>query len=480
MTNTDLSLDKGTLFQRRLRHFRWAVPLGFFLVATIYQLVIADWVAGIWGHEIHLIIEILFYGTSGPLAAFWVLQLLDKWYREKEQAETSARRSERRLASIAAASADAIISVDPQGIIESWNKGAEMIFGYSDEEMFGKPFIALFRDQVRAGIEYDWLSKIIYKDGWIKGYETNKNRRNGQNIVVELTGTHLVNQQGESRGISFILREITERKRREEEIRQLNETLNFQVAERTQELADKVGELDSANKELQKLDQTRSEFISLVSHQIRAPLTNMQGAVERMAADCDYINDTCGRMHPILEQQIARLDRLVHDVLNVSQIETGEISVNLEPLSIFPVIHQVVDQFQARSSNRVIEVAEKPGMPLALADRARVVEVLTNLLDNADKYSPLTETVSFEVRADQTEVVISVIDSGPGIAPDDFKLIFDKFYRTDSSDSQAAYGYGLGLYVCRLLVEAQGGKIWVENRSGKGSAFSFTLPVWRE
>jgi len=102
------------------------------------------------------------------------------------------------------------------------------------------------------------------------------------------------------------------------------------------------------------------------------------------------------------------------------------------------------------------------------------------LLDNADKYTPQDKEVIIEVRADQTEVTVSVRDFGPGIPPNDLERVFEKFYRTDSSDSQSAYGYGLGLYVCQLLIEAQGGKIWAENRENGGAVFTFTLPVWQE
>jgi K+-sensing histidine kinase KdpD len=119
----------------------------------------------------------------------------------------------------------------------------------------------------------------------------------------------------------------------------------------------------------------------------------------------------------------------------------------------------------------------KPGLPLVYADRDRVAEVLTNLLDNADKYSPRGMEIAIEVRADQVEVTISVRDQGRGLPAADLDRVFDKFYRADNSDSQAAYGYGLGLYVCRQLIEAHHGRIWAENDPQGGAVFSFTLPV---
>jgi signal transduction histidine kinase len=131
----------------------------------------------------------------------------------------------------------------------------------------------------------------------------------------------------------------------------------------------------------------------------------------------------------------------------------------------------------ARTEGRIIKILETPGLPLFYADRDRVAEVLVNLLDNADKYSPPGNEITIKARADEVEVVVSVRDHGIGLPPDDLKRVFEKFYRADSSDSQASYGYGLGLYVCRLLVEAQGGRIWAESFPQDGAIFSFAMPI---
>ena len=147
---------------------------------------------------------------------------------------------------------------------------------------------------------------------------------------------------------------------------------------------------------------------------------------------------------------------------------------------MLPLIHQLVEQFRARQAGRQIHVTNKPGLPLVFADRDRVAEVLTNLLDNANKYSPAGADIFVDLRADETEVAVSVRDGGPGLREEDLERVFEKFYRTDSSDSQVAYGYGLGLFVCRQLVEAMGGRIWAENHPQGGAVFSFSLPVWQE
>jgi PAS domain S-box-containing protein len=447
------------------------------MLATLYQLGPASWVHNAYGDVAHFSIEIVFYSTAGPLLAFWLLTFIGRWFDEKERAEQQARSFEQRLASITAASADAILSLDRTGHIESWNLGAELLFGYPADEMHGRPFANLLAGSERVAVEFSWLADTVSQVGFIRGHETSCRDAGGREVAVELTATHLTDEAGRPLGMSVILRDITGRKRREEEIRRLNASLNEQVAERTRELGEKVEELAWANADLQKLDKMRSEFVSLVSHQIRAPLTNMRGAVEHMQANCRTVSPTCSRMFAILDQQAERLDRLVRDVLSAARLEAGELVLHPEPISVLPIMQQVVEQTQARTAERPFRLPIKPGLPLVFADRDRVAEIFANLLDNADKYSPLGKEVVIGVRADQTEVTLSVRDFGPGLPPGDLERVFEKFYRTDSSDSQVAYGYGLGLYVCRRLVEAQGGRIWAENHPNGGAVFSFALPV---
>jgi PAS domain S-box-containing protein len=448
-------------------------------VVVLYQFGVARWVHDTFGEMTHYGVEILFYASVSPLLAYWTLKLIDRWLDEKELAERLASVSEHRLASITAASADAILSIDGHGLVESWNRGAELLFGYRTTEIQRQQFSVLLEGEEAADVEFGWLEEMVKQQGFVQGHETVCRDVNGRAVNVELTATLLPTDQGQPAGISIILRDITDRRRREEEIRRLNASLNEQVAARTRELAAKVEELALANAALQELDQTRSEFVSLVSHQIKAPLTNMNGAIQRMQIDCRTINPTCNRMFGIFEQQVDRLDRLVQDVLNASRLEAGEMSLQPEPISVLPVVQQVVEQTLARTTDRPIQLPVKPGLPLVYADRDRIAEVLANLLDNADKFSPPGAEIVLRVGADQTEVTISVRDCGPGLPLGDLERVFDKFHRTDSSDSQAAYGFGLGLYVCRRLVTAQGGRIWAENHPDGGAVFSFTLPVWQ-
>ena len=309
----------------RISLLRWTLPVVLGLLAVLYEIGPGRQIHDDYGVSVYFDLDIIFYGIFVPLLTFAILTLLNRWLEREKLAEQKTRVSERRLASIVTASADAIILLNAAGKVESWNHGAEMLFEQSAALAQGRNLADLFGDREALAVEYDWLIKRARSTGYILGHETTFSTISGRAITVELTATHLIDDNGQSAGMSVIMRDATERKHREEEIRQLNASLNEQVAARTRELAEKVEQLARANTELRKLDQMRTEFVSVVSHQIRAPLTNMRGAVERMEGDCPLVNATCARMFTILDQQSARLDRLVKDVLSAARIEVGSI-----------------------------------------------------------------------------------------------------------------------------------------------------------
>ncbi len=463
----------------RMHMLQWTLPFAIGILFVTYEIGPGRWIHDIYGASAYFGVDVLLYAAIVPPISFLILGQFVHWLEQQENGARQVDATQRRLASIISTSADAILSLDASGQIESWNRGAEMLFGFSPEEICGRQLADLLGGSDAAHVESDWLTEMVRANGFVRGHETTGRDVERRAIDVDLTATQMSDDAGQYVGMSIILREATDRKRRDEEIRRLNANLNREIAARTRELAEKVEELARANADLKRLDRMRSEFVSLVSHQLRAPLTNMNGAVEHIMANCGAMNSTCVRMLGIMNQQVDRLDRLVRDVLNTAAIESGELALHPEPVSILPIVQQVVEQIRARTAVRAFQIPIKPGLPLIFADRDRVAEVLANLCDNADKYSPPKKEIIVETRADETEATIAVRDFGKGIPPNDLERVFDKFYRTDSSDSQTAYGYGLGLYVCRQLIQAQGGRIWAENHPEGGAVFSFTLPVAR-
>jgi two-component system sensor histidine kinase KdpD len=322
-------------------------------------------------------------------------------------------------------------------------------------------------------VETRWLLDTLTRKGVAQGYQISLRAADGTRYILEGSARRL--RQHVPPRFVLVWHDITQRESETQAQRELLLSLQEQYSRQTQELAQKVEDLARANRDLQELDSLRAELTSLVSHQIRAPLTNMMGAIEQMQATCPAMTSTCQRMFRVLQQQSERLNRLVRDVLNLTQLEAGALSLQVEPVSLMPVLEQAAEHFSARSRQVVLPYA--PVLPMVMADRDRLLEILLNLLDNADRFSPPDLPIQIQVRPTETEVVVTVLDRGPGLPPEDLERVFQKFYRGERGDAQAGYGYGLGLYICRRLLEAMQGRIWAANRPGGGAAFHFTLPV---
>lgn len=281
--------------------------------------------------------------------------------------------------------------------------------------------------------------------------------------------------------VALVLRWISAQVRKREQaeviVRQMNTELERMVEERTRTLEAAYRELAKKNKELKELDRLKSEFVSLVSHELRAPLTNINGGLELILQFNSRLEPDLRNTLTILSQQSQRLTRLVDNILDVSLIEAGKLPMHLGPVAVLPLLRKVVIMLQAKSPRIVVRMPQDGPTPLVWADEDRLAEVFINLLDNAAKYSPEWAPITVNVKEAGNHLLISVSDWGIGIPKDELTRIFDRFYRVDNRDSKEMYGYGLGLYMTKKLVEEQGGRIWVESVSSAGSQFYFTVPI---
>ncbi len=211
------------------------------------------------------------------------------------------------------------------------------------------------------------------------------------------------------------------------------------------------------------LDRLKSEFVAVVSHEIRTPLTSVKGAVE-LLADPRYFpnNEQQTKLLSIAHANAERLLVLINDILDFSKLENAALPMSLERSAIAPVVEQATHNLRTLIEDREIrmEVKLASGLPDLYIDASRVAQVLTNLLSNAIKFSPSGGRVIIEVQAGQGEVRVSVTDDGEGIAADDLPKLFRKFTQVDSSATRKAGGTGLGLVICKGIVEQHGGKIW--------------------
>jgi histidine kinase len=246
--------------------------------------------------------------------------------------------------------------------------------------------------------------------------------------------------------------------------------------------ADELGQLaDRFNRMAEKLHQVeamRRQLIGDVSHELRTPLTAIKGSLEGLM---DGVLPASDETYQQIHQEADRLNRLVDDLQELSRVEAGAYELDLRPTRLAPLVETLAKRFRKQfEAKRVSLDLDLPAdLPPVLADEHRILQVLTNLTGNALQYSTTGGTVTISAAWIDDRVQVTVRDTGAGIAPEHLSHLFDRFYRVDKSRSRAAGGgSGIGLTIAKYLVEAHGGKIWVESEGvGKGSAFSFTLPV---
>lgn len=231
---------------------------------------------------------------------------------------------------------------------------------------------------------------------------------------------------------------------------------------------------------IRKLERLKTEFVSTVSHELRTPLTSIKGFVSTLIADTEEEFDLETRMefYQIIDEECDRLTRLISDLLTISRIEAGRsLDLKIVAMDLPGLLTKSVNTIRSSTDIHEFALDIAEGMPVIHADRDKVDQVVTNLLSNAVKYSPNGGTITVKAALGDKDVTVSVCDQGLGIPEDQLDKVFDKFHRVDSSDTRQAEGVGLGLFLVKHLVEAHGGRIWVESHYGKGSAFSFNLPM---
>ncbi len=229
-----------------------------------------------------------------------------------------------------------------------------------------------------------------------------------------------------------------------------------------------------------EIDEMKSEFISTVAHEFRIPLTSIKGYVDLiLEGEAGELNEVQEEFLSIVRKNNERLVNLINDFLDISRIESGRVEFKIKEHHIDKIVSDVIKTFGELIERKEMKVKLNipSELPQAMVDHERITQVLNNLVSNAIKYSLPGGKIEISVTADGNFETISVADTGAGISLEDCENLFKKFYRVDSSLTQEIGGSGLGLSICKTIVEMHGGKIWVESEAGKGSTFSFTVPV---
>ncbi|MGK7956742.1 MAG: sensor histidine kinase [Crocosphaera sp.] len=224
---------------------------------------------------------------------------------------------------------------------------------------------------------------------------------------------------------------------------------------------------------LQDVEERRRELISDMTHELRTPLTVMRGYLEELA---NGSIEASPELYFNLVKETRRLERLIHDMQELSKAEAGYLSITLHPLNIIPLLTSLVERFsdQIMDEGPMIKLEYPPDLPLLLGDSDRTEQILVNLIGNAIRYTE-KGTINIKVWQDNKQVWIEITDTGIGIKPEDLPYVFERFWRADKSRSRHSGGTGIGLAITRRLVELQGGKIEVDSEVDQGSTFRFSL-----
>lgn len=282
------------------------------------------------------------------------------------------------------------------------------------------------------------------------------------------------------------------------ELEDLNRNLEFRVMEKTenltrayerlqlsnQNIAVANRELEEANRKLKEIDRLKSDFISVVSHELRTPITSIKAFAELILMKPKMPVEKKTRLINIINNESDRLTRLVGDILDLTKIEAGKLSWNITKVNIDEVIQTSVAGIHSLADNKSITITTtiQRSLPWMYGDKDRLVQVITNILSNAIKFTPqggkIRIAASFELTP-RSRIVVSVSDTGVGIPEQDLDLIFEKFRRSGDVLTNRSEGTGLGLAISRQIIDYHGGTIWATSALGEGSTFTFTLPLDR-
>ncbi len=380
---------------------------------------------------------------------------------------------------------------DQQGRLRLVNSAFLEILEMNSNTLLGQPLHQYLRLQTE---DEAWLQQLLNHNRPLKKYNSSRelilNTAGGIPIPVLLTlrsieagyrqhlayaGTaHDLRLQKKQQADLIQAYDQVENARNE--LERLNSGLEQIVNEKTFDLQEAYRTLEEQNKTLQQLDQLKSDFVSLVSHELRAPLTNIRGGIELLLASPNQQPERVANTLQRVQSEILRLSKFTETILDLSALDANRLPLYPEPLNLQTACSSLQQYFdQAVGGERILWQIGNPA-PVILADQKALHSILFHLLDNAIKYAP-EGAITLTSSTEDEQVCIQVEDCGPGIDPEILPFIFERFYRANMTDSQIVYGHGLGLYMVKRFVEAMEGTIQAETARPHGTIFTVRLPI---
>ena len=356
------------------------------------------------------------------------------------------------LAALIESADDAIISKTLEGIITSWNKGAERIFGYTADEVIGKPVTILIPEGQKD--EEPTILARLRAGERIEHYETTRVRKDGTHIDISLTVSPIKGPKGDIIGASKIARDITEQKQARKE-------------------------LDEAYRQAEESSRLKEEFLATISHELRTPLSAILGWA-RMLRLGQLSEENAAKALDTIERNARAQAQLIDDLLDVSRIVTGKLRMDVRPSDPNAFIDAAVESVRPAAEAKGVRVQKviDTGLISIPGDPVRLQQVVWNLLSNAIKFTPRGGRVQIRSERVNSHLEIVVSDTGQGIASDFLPHVFDRFRQADQKTSRQHGGMGLGLAIVRHLVELHGGNVSaISEGEGQGATFTVRLPI---
>ena len=384
------------------------------------------------------------------------------------------------LAALVESADDAIISKTLDGIITSWNKGAERIFGYTPEEVIGKS-ITILIPEGHSDEEPAILARLKAGER-IEHYETIRVRKDGSEVDISLTVSPIIGPGGQIIGASKIARDISESKKARQALDEYATRLNlaYETAKHARSEAEHAAaENERLYRQAEESSRLKEEFLATISHELRTPLNAILGWA-RMLRTGQLTGENYAKALDTIERNARAQAQLIDDLLDVSRIVAGKLRLDVRPTDPSMFIDAAVEAVRPAADAKGVhlqKIIDSSGIAVA-GDPVRLQQVIWNLLTNAIKFTPRDGRVQVRLERVNSHIEIVVSDTGQGISPEFLPYVFDRFRQADQKASRQYGGMGLGLAIVRHLVELHGGNVHaVSDGEGQGATFTVVLPI---
>ncbi len=338
-------------------------------------------------------------------------------------------------AAIIDSSDDAIISKSIDGYITSWNRGAQQLYGYTPEEIIGKPVSVLMPPEKKD--DFPFIMKQLHEGKKVEHYETKRMTKDGKVIDVSITVSPIRDSSGNIIGASKVARDITERS---------------------------------------EIERRRDEFVSTASHELKTPITSQKVFGELLEEIIDKEGYT--KLKPYIRKinkQTEKMTNLVEDLLELSRVQTARLKIESKELIYKDLLDEVVENVQLTTKHKIMFKGSTDAK--VKGDKERISQVLLNLFANAIKYSPKADKIIVTTKVDGSTIITGIQDFGIGIAKEYHHKVFERFFRVTDVDEKTYPGIGIGLFLSQDIISRHNGELWVESGKGTGSTFYFSLPM---